>query len=71
MSFLEKRTIIDRRKISDYPIGKSYKNISSMFYNPAFYPKAVGYKLTRQVFWLVLLNCILPKLLQWICAIRC
>jgi len=44
---------------------------STMFYNPAFYPKAVGYKLTRQVFWLVLLNCVLPKFLQWICAIRC
>jgi hypothetical protein len=40
--------------------------IHSMFYNPAFYPKAVGYKLTRQVFWLVLFICILPELLQWI-----
>jgi hypothetical protein len=35
--------------------------LSIMFYNPAFYPKAVGYKLTRQVFWLVLLNCSFPN----------
>ncbi len=32
--------------------------------NIAFYPKAVGF-LIRQVFWLVLLKVILPKLLQW------
>jgi len=40
----------------------------NFFTNPAFYPKAVGYKLTRQVFWLVLFICILPELLQWIKA---
>ena len=33
-----------------------------MFYNPAFYPKAVGYNLTRQVFWLSALPFSTPSL---------
>ncbi|MEY4278698.1 MAG: hypothetical protein RL377_702 [Bacteroidota bacterium] len=38
-----------------------------MFYNPAFYPKAVGYKLTRQVFWLASNNTSFPNCFSGFC----
>jgi len=57
MSFLEKENHNELSRVIVYP--------RLIFTILAFYPKAVDF-LIRQVFWLVLLKVILPKLLQWI-----
>jgi hypothetical protein len=58
MSFLEKENHNELSRVIIYP--------SLIFYNPCFLPESCWFILIRQVFWLVLLKVILPKLLQWI-----